>query len=71
MTRSIGRVKQGVKMKYNFIKTSNPLVASRLRAAGLMLVSERNGVSTFVNDPLKPLKFEEGTDFVYTNKIEL
>lgn len=58
-------------MKYNFIKTSNPMVASRLRAAGFMFIGESKGISTFVNDPSKPLKLEEGADFVYTNKIEV
>ena len=62
---------KGEKMKYNFIRTSNPMVAARLRAAGFMFVSERKGISTFVNDPSKPLKFEEGMDFVYTNKLEV
>ena len=58
-------------MKYNFIKTDNPLVVAKLRAAGFVLVSEENGVATFANDPSKPMRFEAGTDFVYTNKIEI
>lgn len=58
-------------MKFNFIKTDNPLVAAKLRAGGFVLVSEQNGVATFANDPSKPMQFEAGTDFVYTNKLEI
>ena len=47
-------------MKYNFIKTSDRETRDRLISLGFTIISESNGVTTFLNPAPKKLNFDDG-----------
>lgn len=57
-------------MKYNFIKTSDPETREKLVSLGFAILSESNGVTTFINKTQAPSQFEAGK-VAYTNQIEM
>ena len=59
--------------KKNFIMTTYKDTADKLIAEGLQLVSNNNGVYTFLNQPQKTLSFDEidKTTVAYTNMLNI
>ena len=59
--------------KKNFIKTSDNGTAEHLLAAGFQLVSQDNGVYTFLNQLPKNFVFEavDKTKIAYTNTLNI
>ena len=59
--------------KKNFIMTTYKDTADKLIAEGLQLVSNNNGVYTFLNQPQKNLSFDEidKTTVAYTNMLNI
>lgn len=57
-------------MQYNFIKTSDPETRDRLVSLGFKILSESNGVTTFLNKTPQSVNFEAGRA-AYTNQIEM
>ena len=58
-------------MKKNFLMTSDPETAAKLKKLGFSIISESNGITTFLNDNSIPAKFSTGDKVVYTNKISV
>ena len=59
--------------KKNFIKTSDAGTAERLLTAGFQLVSQDNGVYTFLNQPMNNFVFDEvdKIKIAYTNILNI
>lgn len=57
-------------MNNNFIKCSDAETIAKLKRLGFSIVSESNGITTFVNDKSIPVNFSAGDKIVYTNKID-
>jgi hypothetical protein len=59
--------------KHNFIKTTDQETADRLAFIGFPLVSQNNGVYTFLNQPMQNLNFEEidKKKMAYTNTLNI
>lgn len=57
-------------MKYNFIKVSDPETKAKLIQLGFSILSESNGVTTFVNKYSAGLIFDKDK-VAYTNKLEM
>lgn len=58
-------------MKNNFIKCSDAETIARLKEAGFSVVSEQNGVVTFLNNRPLPLNFTAEKKLVFSDKLEL
>ena len=58
-------------MKSNFIKCSDTDTIARLKEAGFSIVSEHDGVVTFLNNRPLPIKFSAEKKVVFSNKLEL
>lgn len=58
-------------MNKNFIMTSDPETATKLKKLGFSIISESNGFTTFLNDHSIPVKFSAGDKLVYTNKLSV
>lgn len=58
-------------MNGTYIKCSHPETIKQLREMGLVVLSENNGIVTFLNDPSKQKNFSTTAKVVYTNKIEI
>ena len=59
-------------MVKKFIKTSDPDVVKYFKAIGLTVVSDSDGVVTFINDPSKVKSFfATNCKVAYTDKIEV
>ena len=56
------------KNKANFIKTQDLKTADGLKQAGFELVDCTDGTWTFVNDPNRPLTFDDNK-FTYSNML--
>lgn len=65
------RVKEVTKMSKNFIRCSDAETIAKMKNLGFIVYSEKNGVTTFINEQSKPLGFEEQKNILYTNKIEV
>lgn len=59
--------------KKNFIKTTDKETADKLISEGFQLVSQSNGVYTFLNQPSKNFSFDgvDKTKMVYTNMLSI
>ena len=57
-------------MNNNFIKCSDADTVAKLKKLGFSIVSESNGITTFLNDKSIPVKFSAGEKVLFTNKIE-
>ena len=59
--------------KKNFIKTTDKETAEKLMAASFQLVSQDNGIYTFLNKFPKNFNFDEvdKTKMVYTNMLNI
>ena len=59
--------------KKNFIKTTDKETADKLICGGFQLVSQDNGVYTFLNQTPKNFVFDEvdKTKMVYTNTLNI
>ena len=57
-------------MNNNFIKCSDADTIAKLKKLGFSVVSEGNGITTFLNDKSIPVRFSTGEKVVYTNKID-
>ena len=59
--------------KKNFIKTTDKETAERLISAGFQLISQSNGVYTFLNQPSQNFSVEDvdKTKMVYTNMLNV
>ena len=59
--------------KKNFIKTSDTGIAEHLLNAGFKLVSQDNGIYTFLNQPPKNFVFDgvDKTKMAYTNTLNI
>lgn len=53
-----------------FIKTTDKETAEKLKAEGLYLFSEQNGMFTFINNG-KKVEFDKTDKLVFSNKLEL
>jgi hypothetical protein len=62
--------KKGDQMdKPNYIRTQDVETAEKLKQLGFVLLSEHNGISTFLNDIKKKQDFS-GLIVTHTNKLE-
>ena len=57
-------------MNKNFIRCSDAETIAKMKNLGFVVLSEANGVTTFLNQQNKPLSFEEQKNVIYTNKAE-
>lgn len=55
-------------MSKNFIRCTDPETIEKLKKLNFQLVSESNGVATFVNDIKKPITFDK-KKMAYTNNV--
>lgn len=53
-----------------FIKTQDHSLAEKLKESGFKLISENNGMFTFLNDTKLPFKFSDNTKIYYSDKLE-
>lgn len=56
--------------KRTFIKVKDEETKDQLLDLGYKLLSEKNGIATFLNDPTKPQSFS-CKKLTYTNKMEV
>lgn len=58
-------------MNSNYIKSSDPDTIKKLKQLGFVLLEEKNGMSTFLNDPATIRKFAEpeGMIITFTDKM--
>lgn len=54
-----------------FIKTTNKESSTSLSNLGLVLISERRGVWTFINNPEIDIAKYELKDVIFSNKLEV
>lgn len=54
--------------EYNFIRTKDSETKSRLIKEGFQLVSDNDGVATFIND-MSNMKFNDNPKVQYTNML--
>jgi hypothetical protein len=59
-------------MNCNYIRSQHPETIKKLKQLGFVVLSEENGIVTFLNDPatIKRFSQEEGLVVTYTNKLE-
>lgn len=55
--------------RWNFIKTADKHTAEQLKKSKLTLISESNGVYTFLNDPKKKFSKTDDLKFSYSNMV--
>ena len=57
----------------HFIKTTDKETAKKLMSAGFQLVSQNNGIYTFLNQPPKNFSFDEvdKKKMAYTNILDI
>ena len=55
-------------MDKKFIRSTDPETIKKLKELNFQLVSEVNGVATFINDVTKPITFEK-KKMAYTNRL--
>lgn len=55
--------------KQNYIRTQDPHTIAELKKLGFIVLSEHNGIVTFLNDT-KQMKNYSGLNVTYTNKLE-
>lgn len=55
----------------NFIKCSDKETIEKLKKLGYPVISESNGVATFINKPSSMANFSDNDKVVYTNKLEM
>ena len=53
-----------------FIKTTDSVLAEKLKASGMKLISNNNGIFTFLNEGNLPMLFADNTKIIFSNKIE-
>ena len=53
-----------------FIKTSDPHTKEMLLEAGLEIIEESNGITTFRNEPVKKVDFEDAK-VVFTSHLNM
>ena len=58
-------------MNENYIRCTDKDTITKLKQLGFVLLSERDGIATFLNNPKCAKKFSTEDKVVYTNKIEL
>lgn len=58
-------------MMPRFIKTTNEESSTSLSDLGLVLISERRGVWTFINNPEIDIAKYELKDVIFSNKLEV
>lgn len=54
-----------------FIKTQDSILANKLIASGMKLISNCNGTYTFLNEGNLPMQFSDNTKLIFTNKLEM
>ena len=59
-------------MKCNYIRCQDPPTIEKLKQLGFIVLSEKNGIVTFLNDPnhIHHYAKDEGLAVTYTNKLE-
>ena len=59
-------------MECNYIRCQDPPTIAKLKELGFVVLSEKNGIVTFMNDPksIKGYAKDEGLAVTYTNKLE-
>jgi hypothetical protein len=60
-------------MNCNYIRSQDPETIKKLRQLGFVVLEEKNGIVTFMNDPATIRKFMEPENLAvtFTNKIEI
>lgn len=54
-----------------YIKCSDPQTIQKFRDLGFVVLSEKNGIVTFLNEGRKAVKFSDARNVTYTNKMEM
>lgn len=54
-----------------FVKTTDSTLAEKLESKGMKLISNSNGVFTFLNEGNLPMEFSDNTKLIFTNKLEM
>lgn len=55
-------------MDKKFIRCTDPETIEKLKQMNFVLVSESNGIATFINDVTKPITFDK-KKMAYTNNV--
>ena len=54
-----------------YIKCSDPKTIQKFRELGFVVLSEKNGIVTFLNDGKQASRFSDARNVTYTNKVEM